>query len=58
MNADSFENLNKFIDYDIIDKLCNSIAKIIAGEARGTGFFIKLKVNSTDNSFFCPHLIH
>ena len=53
MNADSFENLNKFIDYDIIDKLCNSIAKIIAGEARGTGFFIKLKVNSTDNSFFC-----
>ena len=52
MDAGSFWNLNKFIEFDKTDKLCDSIAKLIC-EDFCTGFFIKLKVDSEELPFFC-----
>ena len=52
MESGSFWNLNKFIEYEKTDKLCDSIAKLISEEF-STGFFIKLKVDSEELPFFC-----
>ena len=52
MDTGSFGNLNKFIEFDKTDKLCDSIAKLIC-EDFCTGFFIKLKVDSEELPFFC-----
>ena len=50
MESGSFWNLNKFIEYEKTDKLCDSIAKLISEEF-STGFFIKLKVDSEELPF-------
>jgi len=53
MEEGSLWNLKNFIEYDKTDKLCDSIAKLISEEEFGTGFFIKLNVDSEELPFFC-----
>ena len=58
MDEDSSKNSYNFIDYDLVDNLCNSIIKILIMTKTnkieiGTGFFIKLPVNGKETPFLC-----